>query len=129
VPAALPPASPPAVPQGLGKTLQTISLLSYLKFERGVQVSLMGRISAAHVLAHLVGFGSIMCTALCLQGAFATQASGQVCHGTHGSSLQAVCEEGAADGPACLSLPLLAATPAGSTPGGGAAVCALLLDG
>ena len=31
---------PPRAPtlQGLGKTLQTISLLSYLKFERGVQV-------------------------------------------------------------------------------------------
>jgi SNF2 family DNA or RNA helicase len=26
--------------QGLGKTLQTISLLSYLKFERGVEVRL-----------------------------------------------------------------------------------------
>ncbi len=36
MPAALPPASPPSVPQGLGKTLQTISLLGYLREFRGI---------------------------------------------------------------------------------------------
>ena len=69
----LPPPPPPVLVQGLGKTLQTISLLSYLKFERDVQVGVGVRPTGRH--RRLQGPLCLLCKA-CLRrtGVFADAA-------------------------------------------------------
>ena len=68
-----PPPPPPVLVQGLGKTLQTISLLSYLKFERDVQVGVGVRPTGRH--RRLQGPLCLLCKA-CLRrtGVFADAA-------------------------------------------------------